>query len=72
MDLGLKDKVALVLASSKGLGFACAKGLYEEGANVIICSCSKENLTNAKEKIEAIGSINKKARILPIVRIQLD
>ena len=47
MDMGLKNKVALVLASSKGLGFACAKGLYEEGANVIICSRSKENLIKA-------------------------
>ena len=72
MDLGLKDKVALVLASSKGLGFACAKGLYEEGANVIICSRSKENLTKAKEKIETTESINKKARILPIVADLMD
>jgi 3-oxoacyl-[acyl-carrier protein] reductase len=51
MELGLKNKNALVLASSKGLGFACAKGLYKEGANVVICSRSKENLENAKNKI---------------------
>lgn len=67
MDMGLKNKVALVLTSSKGLGFACAKGLYEEGANIIICSRSNENLIKAKENIEATESINKKARILPIV-----
>lgn len=72
MDLGLKSKVALILASSKGLGFACAKGLYEEGANVIICSRSKENLAKAKEQIEATESINKKARILPIVADLMD
>jgi len=39
MKLGLENKVALVLASSKGLGLACAMGLYEEGANVVISSC---------------------------------
>ena len=38
MDLGLKDKVALVGASSKGLGKAIALGLAEEGAKVTICA----------------------------------
>ncbi|MFX1325574.1 MAG: SDR family oxidoreductase [Promethearchaeota archaeon] len=67
MDLDLKDKVALVLASSKGLGFACAKAFYEEGANVVICSRSLENLAKAKEKIEEENSINEENRVLPIV-----
>jgi NAD(P)-dependent dehydrogenase (short-subunit alcohol dehydrogenase family) len=44
MDLGLKNKVALILASSKELGLACAKNLYCEGAHIIICSRSKEIL----------------------------
>jgi 3-oxoacyl-[acyl-carrier protein] reductase len=51
MDLGLNNKVALVLASSKGLGLACAKLFYSEGANVIICSRSKENLETATQEI---------------------
>ena len=38
MDLGLKDQVALVGASSKGLGKAIALGLAEEGAKVTICA----------------------------------
>ncbi len=38
MDMGLKNKVALVLVSSKGLVFASAKRLNEEGAIIIICS----------------------------------
>ncbi|TFF93805.1 MAG: SDR family oxidoreductase [Promethearchaeota archaeon] len=59
MDLGLKDKIALILASSKGLGFACAKGFYEEGANVVICSRSEENLKDAKRKIMEVDSITK-------------
>jgi 3-oxoacyl-[acyl-carrier protein] reductase len=38
MDLGLKGKVALVSAGSKGLGAACALGFAREGASVAICS----------------------------------
>ncbi|MFX1385701.1 MAG: SDR family oxidoreductase [Promethearchaeota archaeon] len=67
MNLGLKNKVALVLASSKGLGLACAKGFYEEGAHVVISSRSEENLKIAKEKIEAIESINSENKVIPIV-----
>jgi 3-oxoacyl-[acyl-carrier protein] reductase len=51
MNLGLKNKVALILASSKGLGLACAKIFYSEGANVIISSRSMKNLERAKEEI---------------------
>jgi len=63
MDFGLQDQVALVLASSKGLGLACAKILYQEGANVIICSRSKEKLLKAKKEIESFGSDNPNARV---------
>ena len=36
MDLGLRDKVAIVMAASKGLGRACAEALVAEGARVTI------------------------------------
>ena len=67
MNLGLENKVALVLASSKGLGLACAKAFYKEGANVVICSRSEENLEIAKEKIEKTESLNSSHRVFPIV-----
>ncbi len=67
MKLGLENKVALVLASSKGLGFACAQGLYTEGANVVICSRSMENLEMAKKKIEKIESLYSDNRVFPII-----
>jgi len=38
MDLGLKGKVALVAAASKGLGFGVARAMATEGAQVSICS----------------------------------
>jgi 3-oxoacyl-[acyl-carrier protein] reductase len=53
MDLGLKDKVALVAAASQGLGFAAARKLSMEGARVFICSRDKANINTAAEKIAA-------------------
>ena len=36
MDLQLKDKVILVTGGAKGIGEAVCKGLYAEGATVVI------------------------------------
>ncbi|HEX6848336.1 MAG TPA: SDR family oxidoreductase [Chitinophagaceae bacterium] len=54
MDLGLKNKVAFVAASSQGLGKAVALGLAKEGARVIVNGRNKENLEAAKHEIEKI------------------
>ncbi len=51
MDLGLEDRVALVTAASKGIGLGAAKALAREGAKVVICSRSKENLATAREEV---------------------
>ncbi len=56
MDLRLKDKVALVLASSKGLGKAVAWELAKEGAKVIICGTDETALATTKMEIEAIAA----------------
>ncbi len=45
MDLGIAGKTALVTASSRGLGRACAMALAEEGVNVTINGLREENLT---------------------------
>ena len=58
MDLGLKDKVAIVGGASKGLGKACAQVLAQEGANVAICSRSKPDLERAAEEIASNGNSN--------------
>lgn len=47
MNLGIKGKVALVTAASRGLGFACAQALATEGAKVAIAARHKKQLTNA-------------------------
>ncbi|MDY6806721.1 MAG: SDR family oxidoreductase [Cyanobacteriota bacterium] len=53
MELGLKDRVALVCASSQGLGKAIAKSLAEEGAIVAICSRNQKTLEETREILEA-------------------
>jgi 3-oxoacyl-[acyl-carrier protein] reductase len=53
MDLGLKDRVALVAAASQGIGFAAARELASEGARVFLCSRDAERARVAAEKIEA-------------------
>jgi 3-oxoacyl-[acyl-carrier protein] reductase len=51
MDLHLKDKVALVMASSSGLGLAIALEYAREGAKVMICSPHQEKLERASRTI---------------------
>ncbi|MEI6043599.1 MAG: SDR family oxidoreductase [Chloroflexota bacterium] len=51
MDLGLKGKVAIVAAASKGLGKACAIALAKEGVNVVICSRNQAELLEAAREI---------------------
>ncbi len=52
MDLGIANKVALVAASSKGLGRAVAAELGREGAHLILCARGESALNDAKESIE--------------------
>lgn len=51
MDLGLKGKVALVAASSRGLGRAVAEELAAEGASLIICARDAQALAETREAI---------------------
>jgi 3-oxoacyl-[acyl-carrier protein] reductase len=53
MDLGLKDRVALVTGASRGLGYATARQLLLEGACVAINSRSPEKLAKASESLKA-------------------
>lgn len=52
MELGLKNKVAFVAASSQGLGKSVALELAQEGAKVIINGRFKESLEATKQEIE--------------------
>lgn len=62
MDLGLKDRVAIVAASSRGLGKACALELAHEGATVVICARDTARLSAAAQEIQAAAG----AEVMPI------
>ncbi|MGG3573115.1 SDR family oxidoreductase [Bacillus gobiensis] len=56
MDLNLKDKVAIVAASSKGLGKAIAEELAKEQAHVILSGRNEQALKQVKEELSYLGS----------------
>jgi 3-oxoacyl-[acyl-carrier protein] reductase len=53
MELGLQGKRALVTASSRGLGYAAAKGLAQEGARVVINSRNSKRINAAAETLRS-------------------
>ncbi len=53
MELGLKGKVALVTAASKGIGLGTARVLAREGMKVVISSRSLANLQKARDQLVA-------------------
>lgn len=55
MDLGLKDKVAFVAASSDGLGKSVAMELAQEGASLIICGRNAIKLEQTKQEVAKAG-----------------
>ena len=57
MDLGLRDKVALVAASSQGLGLAVAEEFAAEGAKLILCARGEDALRKASDTIAASAGV---------------
>lgn len=51
MEFGLTGKRAIVLAASRGLGYACALGLAREGCDLVIASRSQERIDAAAARI---------------------
>jgi 3-oxoacyl-[acyl-carrier protein] reductase len=64
MDLGLKDRVAIVTGSSKGLGFASARALVAEGCRVVICGRTQTTLQEARRRLAEIAPND---HVLPVV-----
>ena len=58
MDFGLRGKVALVAAASRGLGRAVANELAKEGANLVICARGAEALASARDEIAAASKVD--------------
>jgi len=55
MNLGLKNKIAFVTASSQGLGKSVALELAKEGAHIAICGRNTQQLAKAKKEIDKVG-----------------
>ncbi|HEY5619192.1 MAG TPA: SDR family oxidoreductase [Vicinamibacterales bacterium] len=51
MNLDLKDKVAIVTGSSRGLGLASAKSLAAEGCRVCVCARGEARLRSAEREV---------------------
>jgi 3-oxoacyl-[acyl-carrier protein] reductase len=51
MNLALNGKRAIVMAASRGLGFACARALAQEGCDLVICSRDHQRIHAAAETI---------------------
>jgi NAD(P)-dependent dehydrogenase (short-subunit alcohol dehydrogenase family) len=61
MDLGLKDKVAVITGGSVGIGLAVAEGLAQEGTHLLLCArdearvIEKANDISRKYGVKAVG-----------------
>src|SRR5436190_22368292 len=66
MDLDLTDKVAIVTGSSKGLGFAAARALIEEGCRVTICARGEAGLADAAAMLTSLAGAGGTARVLAV------
>lgn len=62
LDLGIKDRVAIVTGSSQGIGKAIAIALAKEGVQTVICARSAERLLSTSKEIERVTKTN----ILPV------
>ncbi|MHA1958806.1 MAG: SDR family oxidoreductase [Candidatus Thorarchaeota archaeon] len=72
MDLQLDDRTILVTAASRGLGFATANVLVDEGANVVICGRNEESLKRAKASIggsveHVVANVSQKDSIVNLI-----
>jgi 3-oxoacyl-[acyl-carrier protein] reductase len=59
MDLELRDKVAIVTGSSRGLGLASAKALAAEGCRVTLCARNAARLEEAGVAVAAAGAADR-------------
>ncbi|MCY4545351.1 MAG: SDR family NAD(P)-dependent oxidoreductase, partial [Gemmatimonadetes bacterium] len=55
MDLGLKDKVALVTGSSRGIGRSIALGFADEGCHVSLSARGEERLLETEREVSQKG-----------------
>jgi 3-oxoacyl-[acyl-carrier protein] reductase len=72
MDLGIKDKFAIVTGGSRGIGRAIALALADEGCNVAICARNEEKVEKTMREIEAkaVAAIGVSADVTSLADIE--
>jgi 3-oxoacyl-[acyl-carrier protein] reductase len=68
MDLGLKNRVAIVAASSTGLGKAVALGLAREGAALALCARTQAKLEETADEIRRATGVPVMTRAFDVTR----
>src|SRR5262245_20805054 len=63
MNLGIAGRKAIVCASSRGLGNACARALAEAGCEVVINGRDAKKLENAAAQLSSLAAV----KVIPVV-----
>ena len=66
MDFGLKGKRAIVMAASRGLGYASALGLAREGCHLVVCSRDQARIEAAADTIRKETGARVKALVADV------
>jgi 3-oxoacyl-[acyl-carrier protein] reductase len=66
MDLGIKNRVALIAASSQGIGLATAEAFAAEGCHVAMCGRNQKTLDQAAQKVSAHRSADVLAEVCDV------
>jgi 3-oxoacyl-[acyl-carrier protein] reductase len=69
MDLGLKDRVAIVTGGSRGIGKAICLGLAAEGCSVALCARGEETLRQTEAELKVAG-VKVLASVLDVTRTE--
>jgi 3-oxoacyl-[acyl-carrier protein] reductase len=81
VDLGIRGKVALVSASSRGLGRAIAEELAQEGVNLVVCARGEDALrktageirkSSGVEVVDVAADVSERAGVDRVVRAAFD
>jgi 3-oxoacyl-[acyl-carrier protein] reductase len=75
VDLGLRNRTAIVCGASAGIGLGCAEALADEGANVVMFARRREQLEREADRLGALavrGDVTNVADLQRLVELTID
>ena len=75
MDLGLRNRTAIVCGASAGIGLGCAEAFAEEGANVVMFARRRDQLEREADRLGALavrGDVTNVADLQRLVELTID